>query len=56
MCEKEGKFHEAQNAKKRLKELRKLEDVRKRDLLISRHVSYCFHDEYTSLDANYTFE
>jgi len=39
LCEKEGKFHEAETARRRLKELRKLEDVRKRELLIQRHKS-----------------
>lgn len=37
ICEREGKFNEAEVARKRLKELRKLEDIRKRDELIMRH-------------------
>ena len=40
MCEKEGRFVEAQTARKRLKELRRLEEQRKREQLILRHVSY----------------
>ena len=30
ICEKEGKFHEAEAARKRLKELRKYEDIKKK--------------------------
>lgn len=37
ICEREGKFNEAEVARKRLKELRKLEDIRKRDELIVKH-------------------
>ena len=37
LCEREGKFEEAQTARKRLKELRKLEDRRKREVLQDRH-------------------
>jgi hypothetical protein len=34
VCEKEGRFMEAQTARKRLKELRRMEEQRKRDNLI----------------------
>jgi len=34
LCEREGKFHEAQTARKRLKELRRLEELRKRENLV----------------------
>jgi hypothetical protein len=37
VCEKEGRFMEAQTARKRLKELRRLEEQRKREQLILRH-------------------
>ncbi len=37
LCEREGKFHEAQTARKRLKELRRLEEQRKRENLVQRH-------------------
>lgn len=37
LCEREGKFNEAQTARKRLKELRRLEEQRKRDNLVQRH-------------------
>ena len=37
MCEREGKLDEAEQAKKRLKELRKIEEQHKRELLESTH-------------------
>ena len=40
VCEREGKFNEAQTARKRLKELRRLEEHRKRESLVQRHVIY----------------